>query len=130
MQARTERDFDTVFANLVELRASGLVIGGDPIFNSHAGHLGALAYRHAVPAIFQFRSFAEAGGLVSYGASLTAIYRQAGAYVSRILGGVRPSDLPVLQPTKLELVLNLKSASALGLTIPPLLLGRADEMIE
>jgi putative ABC transport system substrate-binding protein len=130
LHASTERDFDTVFANLVQLRAGALVIGGDVLFANFSNQLAALALRHAVPAIFQFREFAAAGGLMSYGTSLTDVYRQIGVYTGRILKGEKPAELPVQQVTKVELIINLKTAKALGLTVPLSLLGRADEVIE
>ena len=130
LHASADRDFDAVFASLVQLRAGGLVIGGDPFFNSRNEQLGTLALRHAVPAIYQFRAFAAAGGLASYGANLTDSYRLTGVYTGRILHGEKPGDLPIQQATKVELVINLKTAKALGLTMPQSLLGRADEVIE
>ena len=130
LYASTDRDFDTAFASLVQLQAGGLVIGGEPFFNSRSEQLGALAIRHAVPTIYQFRAFAAAGGLASYGASLTDAYRQAGLYAGRILQGGSPADLPIVQSAKVELIINLKTAKTLGLTIPISLLGRADEVIE
>jgi ABC-type uncharacterized transport system substrate-binding protein len=130
LHATSERDFDGVFARLAELKAGGLVIGTDGLFISRGEQLGALAARHSVPAIFQFRAFAAAGGLMSYGGSLTDMYRQSGVYTGRILKGEKPADLPVQQVTKVELILNLKTAKALGLSIPLPLLGRADEVIE
>jgi putative ABC transport system substrate-binding protein len=130
LHASTDRDFDTVFARLVELRAGGLVIGGEPFFNSRSEQLGALTIRHRVPAIYQIRSFAEAGGLVSYGGSLTDAYRLVGVYTGQILKGEKPADLPVQQATKVEMIINLKTAKMLGLTVPQSLLSRADEVIE
>jgi putative tryptophan/tyrosine transport system substrate-binding protein len=130
LHASTDRDFDTVFARLVELRAGGLVIGGEPFFNARSEQLGALTIRHAVPTIYQLREFAAAGGLVSYGASLTDAYRLVGVYAGQILKGEKPADLPVQQATKVEMIINLKTAKMLGLTIPQSLLSRADEVIE
>jgi len=130
LHASTDRDFDTVFARMVELRAGGLVIGGEPFFNSRSEQLGALTIRHAVPTVYQLRTFAAAGGLMSYGGSLTDAYRLLGVYAGRILKGAKPADLPVQQATKVEMVINLKTAKALGLTVPQSLLGRADEVIE
>jgi ABC-type uncharacterized transport system substrate-binding protein len=130
LHASTDGDFDTVFASLVQLRAGGLVIGGDPFFNSRSEQLGTLTLRHAVPTIYQFRAFAAAGGMVSYGANLTDSYRLTGVYTGRILHGEKPGDLPIQRATKVELVLNLRTAKALGLTIPQSLLVRADEVIQ
>jgi len=130
LQASSERDFDAVFASLHQMRADGLVIGGEPFFNSRGEQLGALTARHKVPTIFQFREFTAGGGLASYGASLTDSYRQVGIYAARILKGERPSDLPIVQSSKFELVINLKTAKALGLTVPAKLLFTADEVIE
>jgi putative ABC transport system substrate-binding protein len=130
LHASNERDFDTVFATLVQLPAGGLVIIGDSLFTSHFEQLATLTVRHAVPAIFVYREFAAAGGLMSYGGSLTGSYRIAGAYTGRILNGEKPSDLPVQQVTKIEFVINLKTAKALGLTIPETLLATADEVIQ
>jgi len=130
LHASTDRDFDTVFARLVELRVGGLVIGGEPFFNTRSEQLGALTVRHAVPAIYQLRPFAVAGGLVSYGASLTDAYRLVGVYTGQILKGEKTADLPVQQATKVEMIINLKTAKLLGITFPISLLGRADEVIE
>ena len=130
LNASTERDFDGVFAKLVQLRAGGLVIGGDPLFSSWSERLAVLALRHAVPTIFQYRDFAVAGGLLSYGSDFREAYRLAGNYTGRVLKGDKPADLPVQQATKVELYINLKTARALGLNIPNTLIGRADEVIE
>jgi putative ABC transport system substrate-binding protein len=130
LDASTERDFDAVFARLVELQADGLVIATDGLFISQSEHLARLAVRHAMPAIFQLRAFAAAGGLMSYGGDFAEMYRQSGVYVGRILKGEKPVNLPVQQVTRVELVLNLKTAKALGLEVPPTLLARANEVIE
>jgi len=130
LHASTASDFDAVFANLVQQKVGALVIGGDPFFNSQSEHLGALTVRHAVPAIFQFRAFAAGGGLASYGADLADSYRQVGIYAGRILNGEKPADLPVMQSTKVELIINLKTAETLGLTVPRQIIARADDVIE
>jgi len=130
LHATDERDFDQVFGTLVHLRAGALVIMPDTFFTAHSEQLALLALRHAVPAIYEFRKFAAAGGLMSYGSSETEYSRLVGIYVGRILKGEKPADLPVQQSTKVELIINLKTASALGLTFPLTLLGRADEVIE
>jgi len=129
LHASAARDFDTVFATLAQLQIGGLVIGSDPFFNSQSKQLAALAIRHAVPAAYQYREFAAAGGLMSYGGSLTDMYRQFGIYTGRIIKGEKPADLPVQQSTKVELFINLKTAQLLGLTVPLPLLGRANEVI-
>ena len=130
LNASTERDIDAGFATLLQLRAGALVIGADTFFISRSKQLAALSVRHAVPAIFQYREFAIAGGLMSYGGSLTDAYRLVGVYTGRVLKGEKPADLPVQQSTKAELIINLKTAKALGLTVPTGILLRADEVIE
>ena len=130
LNASSERDFDAVFANLIRLRAGGLVIGAGSVFVRGIEQLAAPTVRHAAPAIYQSREFAAAGGLMSYGSDITESYRLAGIYTGRVLKGVNPADLPVQQATKFELYLNLKTAKALGITFPSTLLGRADEVIE
>jgi putative tryptophan/tyrosine transport system substrate-binding protein len=130
LNASTERDFDAVFANLIQLRAGGLVIGPDAFFAARSEQLAALAVRHAVPAVFENRGFVAAGGLVGYTGSIADAYRLAGVYAARILKGEKPGELPVQRSTKVEMFLNLKTATALGITVPLPLLGRADEVIE
>jgi putative tryptophan/tyrosine transport system substrate-binding protein len=130
LHASTESDLETVFPNLVQLRASGLIIGPGSFFAGRGKQLGAVSLRHAMPTVFQYREFVAAGGLMSYGSDETEYYRLVGIYVGRILKGEKPGDLPVQQATKVELIINLKTARALGLTIPLPLVGRADEVIE
>jgi putative tryptophan/tyrosine transport system substrate-binding protein len=130
LRASTEHDFDTSFTSLAQLGAGALVISSDALFNIRSEQLAALTIRHAVPTIFQTRAFAAAGGLMSYGVSVADTYRQIGVYAGRILNGEKPADLPVQQATKVELIINLKTAKALGITVPLALLTRADEVIE
>jgi len=130
LHASTERDFDAVFATLLQLGAGGLVVGNDTFFSTRSEQLAALALRHAVPTIFQYRQFVEAGGLMSYGGNLPDNYRLTGVYTGRILKGEKPADLPVQQSTKVELILNLKTARALGINVPMSMLMRVDEVIE
>ena len=130
LRASSEREFETAFATLVQQRAGGLVIGTDAFFNSRSRQLAALAARHAVPSISQFRGFAAGGGLMSYGATNTDEYHLVGVYTGRILKGEKPADLPIQQAAKAELIINLKTAKALGVTVPIPILGRADEVIE
>src|SRR5215472_6605568 len=130
LNASTEQDFDRVFARLTELRAGGLVIGGSAFFTSHAKQLAALTVQHAVPAIYQWREFAAAGGLMSYGSNVAETHRLVGIYAGRILKGSKPADLPVQQATKVEMFINLKTARAFGIIVPLPLSGRADEIFE
>jgi len=128
--ASNASELDAAFGAVVQQRADALLVGNDVFFTNLREQIVALATRHAVPTIYAFRQFAESGGLISYSTDLIEVYRQIGVYVGRVLKGEKPADLPVVQPTKFELVINLKTAKALGLTIPPSLLLRADQVIE
>jgi putative ABC transport system substrate-binding protein len=130
LRASAEGDFDMVFTTLRKLRAGALIIGTDPLFNGLSEQLAALATRYEMPTIYQYRAFAAAGGLMSYGGSFTEPFRQVGIYTGRILKGEKPAELPVVQSAKVELIINLKTAKALGLTVPPQIVARADEVIE
>ena len=130
LNASTEREFDAAFANAIQLRAGGLVIATSALFTSHSSQLAALAARHAVPAVYKGHEFVKAGGLMSYGSDITDSYRLAGVYTDRIFRGDKPADLPVQQATKVKLIINLKTANALGIDVPNTLVGRADEVIE
>ena len=129
LHASSEGEIDAAFATLVQLRAGALVIGTDALFNSRSEQLAVLALRHAVPAIYQFREFVSAGGLMSYGTTVVDTYRPLGIYTGRILKGEKPAELAVQQATRLELIINMKTAKALGITVPLPLVGRADEVI-
>ena len=130
LKASSESEIDAAFASFDRAQAAGVVVSSDPFFDSQREQLVALAARHALAAIYEWREFAAAGGLISYGPSLKALFRQVGNYVGKILNGAKPADLPVQRPTTFELVVNLTTAKALGLTIPPSILARVDEVIE
>jgi putative ABC transport system substrate-binding protein len=130
LRAATEPEIDSAFASMEQLTGAALIVAADPFFIAHRDHIVALAAQHSIPAIYDVRNFAVAGGLMSYGTDFADSYRQAGIYTGRIVKGEKAADLPVQQSTKFEFVINLKAAKALGLTVPPALLARADEVIE
>jgi putative ABC transport system substrate-binding protein len=130
LKVSTDSEVDSAFATIAQIQAGGLVVAADPFFNSRREQLVLLAARHGVPAIYEWREFAEIGGLISYGPNLSGTWRQVGVYVGRILAGANPADMPIQRPTRFELIVNLKTAKTLGLTIPPSILARTDEVIE
>ena len=130
LRAGTEREIDAVFALMAERGFGGLIVGADPYLNSRRAQLVALAARYAIPAVYEWRDFVELGGLMSYGTDLYETNRQVGIYAGKILAGAKPAELPVMQPTKFSLVINLNTAKTLGLAVPQVLLARADEVIE
>jgi putative ABC transport system substrate-binding protein len=130
LKAGTDREIDAAFVSLVQARTGALLVGNDPLFSNRVEQIAGLAAHYAIPTMYSTREFVAAGGLISYGSSLTDGYRQVGSYAGRILRGEKPADLPVQQTTKIELIVNLKTAKALGLTVPPTLLALADEVIE
>jgi putative ABC transport system substrate-binding protein len=130
LKASTETEIDAAFTNIAQTHVDGLIQPSDALFNSRLDKLVALAARHAVPAIYDWREFTEVGGLMNYGPNLKDTFRQAGVYAGRVLAGAKPADMPILQPTRFEMIINLKTAKALGLTIPQSILSRADEVIE
>ena len=130
VEASSESDLETAFASLAPLQAGALVVGADPFFNARRQQIVTLAARYSLPAMYEWREFVDAGGLISYGPSLTGVYRQIGNYVGRVLNGDKPADLPVIQPTLFDLVVNLNTAKTLGLTVPQSILARASEVIE
>ena len=130
VEASNESDLETAFASLAPLQAGALVVGADPFFNAHRQQIVTLAARYSLPGMYEWREFVDAGGLISYGPSLTGVYRQIGNYVGRVLNGDKPADLPVIQPTLFDLVVNLNTAKTLGLTVPQSILARASEVIE
>ena len=130
LHASTENDFDAAFEEVKKIKAGGLLIAADPFFSSHVKQLAGLAIRHSVPTVYQFREFAIAGGLLSYGTSFTQSFRTVGNYTGRILKGEKPADLPIQQATAVELIINQRTAKALGISVPQALISRADEVIE